>query len=138
VNVFNDNVPLIANKFYLVYTFAIIISTLTDIFWISYPLMPFLLYIFITFLILFYSPYIRPSSNVRAALCMLTISYSYLIRIIYEYSLKFDPSSMNIVIGVWMVFSLTCMIWIFVEIYFHAKKKRIHKKTKLEEFKKKL
>jgi hypothetical protein len=100
--------------------------------------MPFLLYVFITFLILFYNPYIRPSSNVRAALCMLTISYSYLIRIIYEHSLKSDPSSMNIVIGVWAVFALTCMIWVFVEIFLHLKDTKSHKNTKRDEFKKKL
>jgi hypothetical protein len=69
---------------------------------------------------------------------MLTISYSYLIRIIYEYSLKFDPSSMNIVIGVWAAFSLTCMIWIFVEIFLHLKDTKSHKETKRDEFKKKL
>jgi hypothetical protein len=124
---FNDNVPVIGKKFYLVYTVAIILSTLTDIFWISYPLMPFLLYVFIAFLVTFYNPYNMPSSNIRATLCMLTISYSYLIRVLYEYSLKFNPSSMNVVMCIWASLALICLVWIFVEIFFNIKDRRAHK-----------
>jgi len=65
-----------------------ITSTIASVFGSFYPLMPFLIYIFLAFIIVMYKPYNQSFSNYRAFYYALVIAFGYLIRVIYLFSFQ--------------------------------------------------